>query len=284
MTIISLFQFGKWYIKIRCLFLYFSFIYIFQFDCSIYSSTSRLNRVFILLNPLLIIAFRWLWYMCLTGLHVHFITCRMESCKPMMRRLAVFLRTPQCKCCSVLGLLENDIAGWNSRFGLMNVFFHYSLFFFGASLDTFYSFYYNNKFYSKEKTKQNMEKQPNTKQQENFHRKEKQKLNIKRNVKPKHSFPCKTVNHVNAISLTPNMMKCSFWLLTAYALLCKLQHKLNCGSDVSKNLWWLINYTCGMSVSHQTMTNILHVTQHNVLACKRVKSVLMISIKYFVHY
>lgn len=136
-------------------FLYFSFIYIFQFDCSIYSSTSRLNRVFILLNLLLIIAFRRLWYMCLTGLHVHFIICRMESCKPMMRRLAVFLRTPQCKCCSVLVLLENDIAGWNSRFGLMNVFFHYSWFFFGASLDTFYSFYYNNKFYSKEKTKQN---------------------------------------------------------------------------------------------------------------------------------
>lgn len=37
--------------------------------------------------------------------------CRMESCKPMMRKLAVFSSTPQCKCYFVPALLENDIVG-----------------------------------------------------------------------------------------------------------------------------------------------------------------------------
>jgi hypothetical protein len=40
----------------------------------------------------------------------------MASCTPMMRRLAVFSSTLQCKCYSALDLLERDIAGSKSRF------------------------------------------------------------------------------------------------------------------------------------------------------------------------
>jgi len=43
------------------------------------------------------------------------IMCRKESCKPMMRRLAVFSSTLQCKCYCALDLLEKVIAGSRNR-------------------------------------------------------------------------------------------------------------------------------------------------------------------------
>jgi hypothetical protein len=43
------------------------------------------------------------------------IICRKASCKPMMRRLAVFSSTLQCKCYCALDLLEKVIAGSRNR-------------------------------------------------------------------------------------------------------------------------------------------------------------------------
>lgn len=53
--------------------------------------------------------------------------CRMESCKPMMRKLAVFSSTPQCKCYFVPALLENDIVGSSRGLEMNNHF--WALFF-----------------------------------------------------------------------------------------------------------------------------------------------------------
>lgn len=61
----------------------------------------------------------WRW---LSSTPLFVISCRMELCKPMMRKHVVFSSTRLWRCYFVPALLENDIVGPNKRLGENNHF------------------------------------------------------------------------------------------------------------------------------------------------------------------